>query len=320
MRATWNQLRIFAAVARHRSFTKAAAELHVVQPTVSAQVKQLAGEIGLPLFEHVGRSIHLTPVGVELERTCRELADGWSRFEMKVADLKGLKQGTLRIAIVSTAKYFVPRLLGTFCARHPGVDIALEVANRDQVLARLAENRDDLYIMGVPPTRFAIERHPFLENPLVVIAPRSHPLVGRRNVPLARLADDRFIMREPGSGTRIATEEFFLSRGFRPRVKMELGNNEAIKWSVASGLGIAVLSQHALMMEPMQRQLAVLDVEGFPIMHAWYVVYPVGKQLSVVSLAFLEELKGEARRLHEEMARTKHPGARRRASIKPARG
>ena len=301
VRFTWNQLRIFEAVARLSSHTRAAEELHVVQPTVSAQLKQLADAVGLPLFEQIGKKIFLTPAGRELQATCRELFDGWSRFEMTVADLKGIKRGTLRVAIVTTAKYFIPRLLGPFCRLYPGIDVALEVVNRDQVIERLAANRDDLYIMGVPPEQIAAERHPFLENPLVVIAPREHPLAGRRRIPLARLSEEQFIAREPGSGTRIAAEKFLAAHRLRPRIRMQLGNNEAVKWTVAAGLGVAVISRHALMLEPMHERLSVLDVEGFPLRRSWYVVYPAGKQLSVVARTFFEYLKQEAFSIQEEV-------------------
>lgn len=302
VRFTWNQLRIFDAVARHASHTRAAAELHVVQPTISAQIKQLSAAVGMPLFEQIGKKIFLTPAGQELHATCGELFDCWSRFEMKVADIKGVKTGTLRVAIVTTAKYFIPRLLGPFCRLYPGVDVALEVVNRDQAIERLAANRDDLYIMGVPPDHLPAERHPFLENPLVVIAPRDHPLAGHRHIELARLAKEPFIARESGSGTRIAAEKFLASHRIRPRNRMQLGNNEAVKWTVAAGLGIAVISRHALMLEPMHDQLAVLDIQGFPIRRSWYVVYPAGKRLSVVAKTFFDYLRQEAFTIQEELS------------------
>lgn len=316
MHVTWNQLRIFEAVARHLSFTRAAEELHVVQPTVSAQVKLLSGTVGMPLFEQIGKKVHLTAAGRELQQTVRELFDTWNRFEMKIADLQGMKKGTLRVAVVSTAKYFVPRMLGPFCRRYPDIDVALEILNRDQVIERLAANLDDLYVMGVPPEGMAVEKQPFLENPLVVIAPRDHPLAGRRAIALKELAHERFIVREPGSGTRLRAEAVFRSQRFRPKLTMQLGNNEAIKWAVASGLGIAVMSQHALMMDDMHERLALLDVQGFPDEGSWYVVCPSGKKLSVIAQTFFDYLKEEAVVIHNELlqqARTAlHAGKRRR--------
>lgn len=301
MRVTWNQLRIFEAVARCNSFTRAAEELFVVQPTVSAQIKLLSEIVGMPLFEQVGKKLYLTQAGKTLYATCLELFDTWARFEMAAADLQGVKKGTLRIAIVSTAKYFVPRMLGPFCKMYPEIDVALEIANRDGIIERLVNNRDDLYIMGVPPADFPVEIHPFLENPLVIIAPLDHELAVRKKIPLARLEQERFISREKGSGTRITADDFFAANNIRLNIKMELSNNEAIKWSVAGGMGLAVLSQHALLMEPMRDKLAVLNVQGFPIHAAWYVVYPAGKKLSVLAQTFSDYIKREAESLQKEL-------------------
>ena len=309
MRVTWNQLRIFETVARRSSFTRAAEELFVVQPTISAQVKQLTDTVGLPLFEQVGKKIYLTDAGRELQRSCKELFDTWSRFEIVIDDLKGVKAGKLNIAIATTAKYFIPRMLGPFCQRYPNIDVALAVINRDQVVERLTNNNDDLYIMGVPPDHLAVEQHPFLENPLVLIAPINHELVGRKRIPLARLAKERFIMREQGSGTRMVVEEFFAQHDAKVAVKMELGNNEAIKWAVAGGLGLSIVSQHAMLLEPMQDKLATLDVQGFPIVRSWYVVYPTGKQLSVLARTFFEYLKEEAPTIQQELMLPRRRGA-----------
>lgn len=308
MRVTWNQLRLFEAVARNSSFTRAAEELHVVQPTVSAQIKQLTDTVGVPVFEQIGKKIYLTDAGKELNKTIRELFESWDRFEMTIADLKGAKAGKLRVAIVSTAKYFVPRLLGPFCQHYPGIEVSLEITNRDRILDRLVDNQDDLYIMGIPPEHIAIEKHPFLQNPLVVIAPKGHELAARKRIALTRLAKERFIMREPGSGTRIAAEEFFAKRKVSLTVKMDLSNNEAIKWAVAGGMGLSVVSQHALMLEPMQDKIAILDVEGFPIMGSWQIVYPAGKRLSVVAATFFEYLKEEAEMIQEELFAPKRVG------------
>ncbi|MFN0040880.1 MAG: LysR substrate-binding domain-containing protein [Burkholderiales bacterium] len=314
MRVTWNQLRLFRALARHASFTRAARELHVVQPTVSAQMKQLTDMVGLPLYEQVGKKIHITQAGTELSRTIDELNEAWARFEMKIADLKGVKAGRLRIAIVTTAKYFVPRILGPFCKRYPGIDVALEIVNRNRVLERLAENMDDFYILGVPPEGKEFERQRFLENPLVVIAPVDHPMASKRNISLEQLAKERFIVRESGSGTRITIDEFFGKARIKPLIKMELSNNEAIKWAVAGGLGLSIVSEHSLLFESMQDKLAVLDVQGFPIKKSWYTVYPAGKELSVVAHAFLDHLVEEARIIQAELDQRHLPTSRRSVS------
>lgn len=294
---TLHQLRVFEAVARNLSFTRAADELHLSQPTVSVQVKELAVAVGLPLFEQLGRRIRLTAAGTELLATAHTLFETWDRFEMTVADLQGLRRGTLRVSAVTTATYFVPRLLGPFSEAYPGIELSLEVARRDDIVQRLIEGRDDLYIMGVPPTDLDIHVHPVLDNPLVIVAPRGHRLAGRRSLPLSALAEEFFLVRETGSGTRMASERYFQRHGFKPKVRMALGSNEAIKQAVAGGFGVAVLSLHALAMDETRGSLALLDVQGFPIDRKWYAVYPKGRPLSVVGRTFLDYLKGEFGRL-----------------------
>ncbi len=291
MRVTLRQLQAFEAVARLRSFSRAAAEMHVTQPTVSKQIRLLHEQVGLPLIELLGKKVFLTEAGEQLYATCAEWLDTWGRFEQTIADFKGLKQGRLKIAAVTTTKYFMPRILGPFCSRYPGIDIALEVLNRDRLLDRLSRNQDDLYVMGVPPDGMDIESEPFMDNPLIVLAPAAHPLVGRKNIPFAELAEETFLVREQGSGTRMTMERVFEQRNTPLRIKMELGSNEAVKQAVAGGLGLALLSRSTLHPDRSQNELAVLDVEGFPIMRAWYIVRPKGKQPSVVAITFVEFLR-----------------------------
>lgn len=298
--ATLRQLKVFEAVARNLSFTRAAEELYLTQPTVSIQIKQLADIVGQPLLEQVGKRIFLTDAGRELLKVCREIFEGLDRFEMLMSDMKGVKAGKLRLAVITTAKYFVPRLLGVFCQRYPGIDVTLKVTNRERVLQRMAENQDDLYVLGQPPDQMDVVFEPFLENPLVVLAPGNHPLAGKKNISPQRLTEEQFLMREPGSGIRLATEEFFAERGLKLKVRMELGSNEAIKQAVAGGLGLAVLSVHTLALERNIDELAILDVRGFPIRRHWYLVYPRDKQLSVVALAFLEFMHAESKLLSEK--------------------
>jgi len=205
-----------------------------------------------------------------------------------------------RAPTITTAKYFVPRLLGVFCQRYPGIDVSLKVTNREGLLQRMAENLDDLYVLGQPPEQLDVEFEPFLENPLVVLAAGSHPLANQRNISPQRLVEEQFLIREPGSGIRLATEQFFSERGLKIKVRMELGSNEAIKQSVAAGLGIAVLSAHTLALEHSKDELTVLDVKGFPIRRHWYLAYPKNKQLSVVAQAFLEFLHEESKSLGEK--------------------
>ena len=291
MRVTMRQLQVFEAVARLRSYSRAADEIHVAQPTVSKQIRLLHEEIGLPLIELIGKKVFLTQAGEELYATCSAWLDSWGRFEQTIADLKGLKQGRLSIAAVTTTKYFMPRMLGPFCSQYPGIDISLEVVNRDRLLERMAQNQDDLYVMGIPPEDISTQSEPFLENPLVVLAPQFHPLVAKRNIQFAEIAHEQFILREHGSGTRLAVEKVFEERGFPLRVKMELGSNEAIKQAVAGGLGLSVLSKSTLNLDATQRDIAIRDVDGFPIKRYWYLVRPRDKQLSVVAKTFMEFLK-----------------------------
>lgn len=297
--ATLRQLKVFESVARNLSYTRAAEELYLTQPTVSIQLKQLTDIVGLPLLEQIGKRVYLTDTGRELLKVCRDIFDGLSRFEMLVSDMKGVKAGKLRLAVITTAKYFVPRLLGQFCQRYPGIDVSLKVTNRERVLQRMVENQDDLYVLGTPPGNMDIVVEPFLENPLVVVAASNHPLATEKNISPQRLANEQFLMREPGSGTRLATEQFFGERGLKLKVRMELGSNEAIKQAVTGGLGIAVLSAHTLALERNSEELVFLDVKDFPIRRHWHLAYPKDKQLSVVALAFLEFLHQESKLIGE---------------------
>lgn len=288
---TFRQLEVFEAIARLGSFTRAAEALHLTQPTVSMQIKKLTDAVGLPLIEQIGKRIYLTEAGRALSCTAREIFERLDHFEMIAAELKGLKKGTLRLAVVTTAKYFAPRLLGPFCQRYPGIEVSLKVTNRERILERIAHNEDDLYILGQPPEGLDVVAEPFLDNPLVVLAPANHPLAGKKRIPLARLAKEPFLLREPGSGTRIAVERLFAEHGLTLDVRMELGSNEAIKQAIVGGLGVSVLSRHTLALDAPMGQLTILDVEGFPILRHWYVAYPSGKQLSVVARTFLDYLK-----------------------------
>lgn len=305
-RVTLRQLHAFEAVARLRSFSRAAEELHITQPAVSKQIRLLIEEIGLPLFEQIGKKVFLTQAGEELFSTCADWLETWGRFEQSIANLKGLKQGRLRIATVTTAKYFLPRVLGPFCAEYPGVDIAMEVVNRDRLLERLFSNLDDLYVMGVPPDDKVVESEPLIANELVVVATPSHPLAGRARIPIRELSAHRFLVREQGSGTRMTVERIFKESNVSFDVRMELGSNEAIKQAVAGGLGLAVLSRSTL--QPDGRgELIVLDVEGFPIRRAWYVVRPKGKQLSVVADTFLHFMRDHIQMLEPPSGGDAHP-------------
>jgi len=295
MNVTFRQLRLFLALAETGSVSAAARTMHVTQPTASMQLKEITESVGLPLYEVIARKVHLTEAGIALAQTARALATEWDNYAQQVDAMKGLTRGKLRIAVVSTAKYFVPRLLGGFCSRHPDVEIALEVLNRDGVVQRLRENMDDLYIMSRPPADLDLDDHVFMSNPLVVVAPVRDPLIARRRIRLQDLQERRFLLREQGSGTRMAVDEHFKTKGFTPQVRLELGSNEALKEAVAGGLGISVLSQHALHGQNREYGVAVLDVQGFPISSSWHVVNLRAKRLSPIAAAFLDHLQRKAR-------------------------
>lgn len=291
MHVTFRQLRLLVALARTGSVTGAARECHVTQPTVSMHLKELADAVGLPLHEQIGRRLHLTAAGEAVVASARTMLDEWESLQQRIAAMKGVQQGRLRVSVASTAKYFVPRMLGRFCQEHPHIDITLEVLNRDGVVSRLRANLDDLYVLSQPPHEIPHRSEVLLANPLVVVAPLAHRLAGAGPVGWQRLRDEPFILREPGSGTRLAVDAHFRKLGLAPRVRLELGSNEAIKQSVAAGMGLGLVSRHALAAEPATEGLAVLQVRRFPVASAWSVLWPQGKRLSPVAEAFVHHLR-----------------------------
>jgi LysR family transcriptional regulator, low CO2-responsive transcriptional regulator len=300
--ATLHQLQILEAIARHGSFTRAAEELELTQPTVSQQIKRLTQTIGLPLFEQLGKQIYLTAAGQEVLGASAIISEKFAELEIAIDELKGLKQGRINLVASTTAKYFVPRLLGTFRRKHPEIELALHITNQEGVLARLARNQDDLYFTGRPPSDLDIELRPILDNPLVVVAPSNHPLAGKTNIALKELATEPFIFREAGSGTRAVVEHFLAENRVAVDVVIELSSNEAIKQAIAGGLGLSVLSQHSLDLETQNGLLTILNVEGFPIQRHWYVIYPTGKQLSVAAQTFLDFSIAEGKQIIEQFS------------------
>ncbi|MDO8329053.1 MAG: LysR substrate-binding domain-containing protein [Fluviicoccus sp.] len=291
LRATPQQLRAFEAAARLLSMTRAAEELHLSQPTVSIQLRELAEQVGLPLFEQHGKRIQLTAAGLELQDTVSEVFGLWARFESRMAELQGVRRGTLRLAAVTTAEYLLPQLLGPFCEVYPGIDVQLAVENRASILGRLDKGLDELTVMMKPPVDARLRTEPFRDTPLVVVAARNHRLAGKR-VSLTELAGERWLMRESGSGCRLLAEEHFTEQGFKPQVAMSLGSNEAIKHAVAGGLGVTVLSRHALGDDPARDNLCILEVGGFPLKGAFSFVMRDNRKLSPVARAFLEYVRG----------------------------
>jgi DNA-binding transcriptional LysR family regulator len=288
--ATLHQLRIFQAVADHGSFARAAEALHLSPPTLSLQVKQLSETVGQPLFEQLGKKIYLTAAGRTLAEASRDIGSRLEQLSQDLAALQGMERGSLKLAILTTVKYTVPKLLGGFCSAHPGIDVAMVVGNRESLLQRLAANQDDLYIMGQPPEQMDVVCEDFADNPLVLVAPPDHPLVGQTRLAPSRLMNQPFIFREPGSGTRLTAEKFFASQGVVVKNRLEVGSNEAIKQTVAGGLGLAVLSATTVVAELALGELVQLDVQGFPLIRRWHVVYPRGKRLSPAARAFKEWL------------------------------
>ncbi|MGE3189454.1 MAG: LysR family transcriptional regulator, partial [Vicinamibacterales bacterium] len=265
MTPSLHQLRILDAVAEEGGVTRAAERLHLTQPTLSIQLRQLSDLVGEPLFEQVGRRMFLTEAGHEVRRAARQIEDAITSLGARLAARRGLEQGRLRMSVVSTAEYFMPRLLGDFQHAHPGIEVALHVLNRAAVIGRMEENDDDLYLMTRPPHDRGIRAEPMGANPLVVVAPPGHAWKGRRRIPVKALAEEAFVVREAGSGTRQTTEEWFRSRGVRLATRLELGSNEAVKQAVRGGFGLAVLSAHAVLLEVEHGLMTVLDVAGFPL-------------------------------------------------------
>ncbi len=294
------QLAVFEAVSRLGSFTRAAEELHLAQPTVSTQIRKLSDTLALPLFEQIGKKVHLTPAGTALQAGCADLFAAFGRIEESLAGLRGLECGRLRLAVSTTGKYFAPRLLAAFVGRHPKIEVCLQIHNRQGLIDRFARNEDDLYIFANPPTEHEVVCQPILPNPMVIFARADHPLARRRKIPFAALAGEPYLMREPGSGTRLVTYELFDRHGIEPRVRMELSTNEAIKQAILAGLGISLLSRYTLGLDTEQRELAVLDVEGLPVERQWQFVYPVGKQVAPAARAFMDFVRAEAKHLVQD--------------------
>ena len=284
--ATLRQLRTFTEVARRLSFTAAAKSLHLTQPAVSMQVRQLEQAAGLPLLEQFGRRVHLTDAGRELLRYAAGISDLLREAEDAMKALQGVGGGELSLAVTSTAKYFAPRLLAEFRRSHPEARLRLAVSNREAVVRELTENTVDLAVMGRPPRGLDTEAAPFAKHPIGIIAAPDHPLAGRKRLPLERLAGETFIIRERGSGTRAAMEHVFAERGFKAGETLEMSSNETIKQAVMAGMGIAFLSMHTIGLELRAGRLALLAVNGLPVMREWYVIHRRGKRLSPAAQAF----------------------------------
>jgi len=283
---TLKQIQTFIAVARHKSVSKAAEQLFVTQPAVSMQLRQLEDAFGLPLVETVGRNISLTGAGQEFLTHAIAAIAQLKDLEALMAEHVGVRKGRFELAVVSTAKYFVPMLLVQFAKLHPGIEVTLRVDNRENVLGMLSRNESDLVIMGRAPKNLDCEATSFATNPLGIVCAPDHPLSRRKRLAFDMLKDQAFVVREPGSGTRAAMERLFGQHELPINVAMEMPSNETIKQAVMAGMGLSFLSLRTVRHELAAGHLALVDVTGMPIVGHWYVTHLSQKKLSPAAKAF----------------------------------
>ncbi len=294
MHITIRQLQVFASVAKHLSYTRAAEELHLTQPAVSMQIKQLEKSVGLDLFEQIGKKIYLTEAGSVVLEHALSITSKLKSIENDLEQLKGIDGGRLSVCIASTVNYFATRLISRFGQAYPTVQISLDVTNRHDLLKRLVSNEPDLVLMGRPPSSADLVSTAFMDNPLVIIANPHHPLADKSKVPISQLSDETFVLREPGSGTRAAMEEVFAKYSIKPNISTQLSGNESIKQAVEAGLGLALVSFHTVDLELKANRLITLDVEHFPIIKQWHMGHRSGKQLSATAQAFWDFVISES--------------------------
>jgi DNA-binding transcriptional LysR family regulator len=298
--ATLRQLKVFEAVARHRSFSRAAEELHLTQPAVSTQVAKLEEHAGLPLFEQLGKKIHLTAAGQQMLQSSREIIQKFQEAEEAMAQFKGVSGGRLNVSVISAGDYFFPRLLVEFAQRHAGVTLNFGVCNREELLAQMHENVTDLAVMVRPPDDSDVVAEPFAPHPYVVVAAPTHPLATSKRIPVSRISREPFVVREKGSDTWNSMREGFGTSLPGLNIAMEIRSTETIKQAVIAGMGVSFLSAHTVSRELNSGSLTVLDVQGFPLMLHWYVVHRRGKQLPPVAQAFKNFLLADGARLIDQ--------------------
>lgn len=286
MHLTLRQIEVFNAVALHQNYTRAAEALHLSQPAVSMQIKQLEESIDLHLFEQVGKQIQLTDAGHHMYSFARNMTDLLEEADEVFEAIKGVETGALSISVATTASHFATRLLAAFSKQHQGITISLDITNRETLRRQLERNERDLVIMGQPPEGLEVEAEAIMKNPLVMIAPTTHPLSREQKIPLAHFASESFVVRESGSGTRSAIERFFANHNVDFSTGIEMTSNEAIKQAVEAGLGLGIVSVHTLELELETQRLKILDVEDFPIQRHWYILQRKGKRLSPAAIAF----------------------------------
>ncbi|MEN8212910.1 MAG: LysR family transcriptional regulator [Pseudomonadota bacterium] len=290
------QIQIFEQVARYQSHTRASEELHMTQPAVSMQMKQMEENLGVSLFDRRGKKLSLTKTGEEMSKHCSYIVQAYNDMIEYVDEVKGGKSGQLSVSVASTANTFATHILSAFSKRHPQVAISLDITNRRKILYQLDHFEPDLVIMGEPPKGLSLNSEKFMPNPLVVIAPPDHPLADSAQISPEVLAKERFVVREKGSGTREAIERHFAKLGQKCGGTLELSDNEAIKYAVAAGFGLGVVSLHTIQLELKNLLLVTLDVEGFPIERNWHLVTRSEKAMTPVARAFREFMLQEAKK------------------------
>ncbi|WP_407729750.1 LysR family transcriptional regulator [Pseudomonas helleri] len=297
MRITFRQLQVFNEVCDLRSYSRAAEEMSLTQPAVSLQIRQLEELIGQPLFDYVGKKLYLTEAAEALKLASRDIFGRLENLDMQLSDMLGSLQGQLKLAIESSAKYFVPHLFAAFKRQHPEVNLQLTVVNRAQAVRRLSDNRDDLVIMSMVPLDMGLEFLPFLNNPIVAVAPAGHPLCERGPLRLQDLEPHTLLMREQGSGTRMACEEYFKEKRVHFNQTLEVSSNESQRECAVAGLGVALLTRHAVSLELATGLLQELPVEELPLYRSWCLVQAKAKRLSPVAHAFLEFIRSERQQI-----------------------
>tara|TARA_Y100001934_G_C12297713_1_gene748279 strand:+ start:130 stop:1032 length:903 start_codon:yes stop_codon:yes gene_type:complete len=296
MHITIRQIQVFTAVAKCNSFTRAAEELSLTQPAVSMQIKQLEQSVGMPLFEQIGKKIYKTQAGEIVLNYAIKIQKHLTTAQQEINQLKGIESGHLSIGVVSTVNYFAARLLASFSRKYPNVNIKLDVTNRQNLLEKIESNEPDLVLMGQPPRGLDVHAFGFMDNPLMIIAAPDHPLATSKALPLSTLKNEKFIIREEGSGTRLAMERFFSDHDFKPKTTLEMAGTEVIKQSIEVGLGLSFLSKHSVELEIAAGRLIALDLVSTPIIRRWYIAHRKGKQLTATALRFKKFVLDESAR------------------------
>jgi DNA-binding transcriptional LysR family regulator len=296
---TFRQLEILLAVYKGGSIKTATETLFLTQPTISMQLKKLTEAIGLPLYQQVGRKLKFTDAGLATVETAKKILHSCEELDMRLSSLRGLESGTLKLAVTTTAKYFTPHLLGPFRERYPGIDIQLTIANRQQVIERFEEGADDFYVFSHLPEGLDLEKIEFMSNDLVAIAEASHPLAKKKSVSLEEFCQEDFLIREVGSGTRLATESFFKMQKSKPNIKMTIASNEAIIHSVLSRLGVSILSAHTLAFGYIYN-VKVINVDSLPIKTNWSFYWTKGAPLSPIAKVFLAYVETQGREMMQK--------------------